>query len=228
MNAAQGTVVNKARQFAAEGKLSEKNALALEYVYGVRVLNKSPKTTPVETLPEETTKIGEKKTMEELTAFIRSLDDMFPTLKLADRKVEGAEDVTAVRDEISKSLVALTADISDKLALAETIPEELRSVEAITKLTVEAAAGRQYKSDLVELALKEGVRANGNDFDMEHWKRFLTEQTDLEVIKASVASFKKAADGKVDPGRKTKTVDDIPVSTVKIPVVPAEAYKVGR
>jgi len=228
MNAAQGTVVNKARTFAAEGKLSEKNALALEYVYGVRVLDKQPKTPSVEPPPEEKPKRGEKNTMEELIAFIRSLDDMFPTLKLSDRKVEGTEDVDSVRKAISELLDAKTADISDKLALVEAIPEELRSEAAVATLIVEAEAGRQYKADLVEQALKEGVRANGNDFDREHWTTFLSEQTDLAVIRASVASFRKAADAKVQPGQKTRTEDDTPVVTAKVPVVPAEAYKIGR
>jgi len=230
MNAAQGTVVNKARTFAAEGKLSDKNALALEYVYGTRVLNKTPKipTPPVIEDPEGNPKREEKKTMEKLVEFIRGLSDMFPTLKLTDRKVEGAEDVDAVRQEIADALVALKADVSDKLALVESIPEELRSEEAIAQLSVEAEAGRTYKSDLVETAIKEGVRANGNEFDEKHWRAFLAEQTDLKVIQASIASFTKTADAKLSPGRETRTEDDVPTSTAKIAVVPEEAYHVGR
>ena len=165
--------------------------------------------------------------MEELVTFIRGLSDMFPTLKLTDRKVESAEDVDAVRQEIAGALEASTADISDKLALVESIPEELRSEKAIAQLSVEAEAGRTYKSDLVDRAIAEGIREDGNDFDEEHWRAFHTAQTDLAVIKASVDSFKKAADLKLDPGQRTRTVDDIPTSTAKIAVVPAEAYKVG-
>ena len=229
MNAAQGTVVNKARAFAADGKLSEKNALALEYVYGTRVLNKTPKipTPPVVNDPEGNPKREEKKTMEELAKFIRGLSDIFPTLKLEDRKVDGAEDVEAVRQEIADALATLKVDISDKLALVDSIPEELRSAEAIATLTVEAEAGRTYKSDLVETAIKEGVRANGNEFDEKHWRAYLDEQTDLAVIKASIDSFRKAADAKLVAGQETRTEDDIPTSTAKIAIVPAEAYKVG-
>ena len=166
--------------------------------------------------------------MEKLVEFIRGLSDMFPTLKLTDRKVEGAEDVDAVRQEIADALVALKADVSDKLALVESIPEELRSEEAIAQLSVEAEAGRTYKSDLVETAIKEGVRANGNEFDEKHWRAFLAEQTDLKVIQASIASFTKTADAKLSPGRETRTEDDVPTSAAKIAVVPEEAYHVGR
>ncbi len=92
--------------------------------------------------------------MEELAKFIRGLSDIFPTLKLEDRKVDGAEDVEAVRQEIADALATLKVDISDKLALVDSIPEELRSAEAIATLTVEAEAGRTYKSDLVETAIQ--------------------------------------------------------------------------
>ena len=229
MNAAQGTVVNKARAFAAEGKLSDKNALALEYVYGTRVLGKTPviPTPPVNTDSEGNPKREEKKTMEELVTFIRGLSDMFPTLKLTDRKVESAEDVDAVRQEIADALVALKADVSDKLALVESIPEELRSEKAIAQLSVEAEAGRTYKSDLVDQAIKEGVRSSGNEFDEKHWRAYLTEQTDLAVIKASINSFRKEADAKLKAGQQTRDEDDVPTSTAKIHVVPSEAYKVG-
>ena len=165
--------------------------------------------------------------MEELAKFIRGLSDIFPTLKLEDRKVDGAEDVEAVRQEIADALATLKVDISDKLALVDSIPEELRSEEAIAKLSVEAEAGRTYKSDLVETAIKEGVRANGNEFDEKHWRAYLDEQTDLAIIRASVESFKKAADLKLKPGQETRIEDDVPTSTAKIHVVPAEAYKVG-
>jgi len=165
--------------------------------------------------------------MEELVTFIRGLSDMFPTLKLTDRKVESAEDVDAVRQEIADALVALKADVSDKLALVESIPEELRSEKAIAQLSVEAEAGRTYKSDLVDQAIKEGVRSSGNEFDEKHWRAYLTEQTDLAVIKASINSFRKEADAKLKAGQQTRDEDDVPTSTAKIHVVPSEAYKVG-
>lgn len=228
MNAAQGTIVNKAREFAAGGKLSKKNALALEYVYGTRVLDKPViSTPPIANEPVVNPKREEKETMEELIKFIRGLSDIFPALKLEDRKVEDAKDVAAVRQEIADALAASTADVSDKLALVESIPEELRSEEAIAQLFVEAEAGRTYKSDLVGQAVKEGIRANGNEFDEKHWRAYLTEQTDLEVIKASAESFRKTADANLDPGQKSRTEDNVPTSTAKVHVVPAEAYKVG-
>lgn len=71
-----------------------------------------------------------------------------------------------------------------------------------TVLREQAQDGVTYRADLLQGALEEGVRALGNDFRQDDYKRLL-ESAPLETIKRFRDDWKKVADDKLSGGRKT-------------------------
>jgi len=238
MNAAQGTVVEKARQFASEGKLSEKNARVLEYAYQTRILidgNQEQITPPVRAeeppagKPQpKTEKQQEEIEMEKLQEFVRSLADLFPGAELATREITEDGDIAGVREVISGAIESIRAERGAKIELVDAIPEEYRSIEKINEAIKEAGWGRSYHNDLITEAITEGVRAYGNEFDKDHWRDYLSKQEDVEVIRKTRESFKKTADQKVKPGRTTEDGDGRNVIKVAKPAIPDNAHKMGK
>ena len=84
-----------------------------------------------------------------------------------------------------------------------------------------ADVGRQYRADLIEDALAQGVRAYGNEFARETYLGVL-EGANIAVIKRMREDWRIIGDGIIVPGRKTQ---DTPSTAPKErPGVPDAAY----
>ena len=238
MNAAQGTIVEKARGMIERGELGEKEILALQYEYGVRFVQPDAKNSRreddgdgKEKKPPAGRVAGKqfKSKKEEnpmelelirnaLRSFYTQISDHVPgdsakrlsAFEADVARAEDAKDVERILSDIGTLMVGEIVTSKEDRELLDIIPEELRSTEKITELLEAADHGRQYKKDLIDQALEEGVRAQGNDFDKEHWENYLGSQSDLKVIRDTIDSFRKMADAKLKAGRKTKDGEEPP------------------
>lgn len=97
----------------------------------------------------------------------------------------------------------------------------------LSQLRSLADDGRQYRTDLIEEALAEGVRAHGDEFAQETYRGML-EQSSIEVIKRMRDDWKAIGDKRFLGGRQTEDgdpsagADDVPVTADDVPIT---AYK---
>lgn len=88
------------------------------------------------------------------------------------------------------------------IALADKVLE-LRS--KVKTLEQEAAWGREYREAMIADALREGVRAQGENFDEEKFEAFLRrESTTMEDIRLMRDTWSAAGDARFGQGRKTR------------------------
>lgn len=115
----------------------------------------------------------------------------------------------------------------------EAMGEELEPAQAIRQLAEEverlrplADDGRTYRSDLIEEALAEGVRANGDEFAEETYRGIL-ERADIATIKRMRDDWKRLGDKRFPGGSGTVPEDETPASeqTREPNLVPDEAYR---
>lgn len=84
---------------------------------------------------------------------------------------------------------------------------EYKSVEAIDTLKAEAAHGRQYMADLIEEAVSERVKAQGDIFteDMANFYRnMLAGANNIDAIKAEISAHKESVKRQFEAGRVTQ------------------------
>jgi hypothetical protein len=88
------------------------------------------------------------------------------------------------------------------IALADKVLE-LRS--KVRTLETEAAWGREYREAMIADALREGVRAQGENFDEEKFEAFLRrDSTTMEDIRLMRDTWSAAGDARFGQGRKTR------------------------
>lgn len=105
-------------------------------------------------------------------------------------------------DEV-RDLLGSTAEEADLLA-------EIRAkMERIAELEPQAKDGRSYRSDLIGLAIAEGIRAHGENFDEETYRSML-ETSNIEFIERMTADFRALADATLPSGRQTHEDGDPP------------------
>jgi hypothetical protein len=254
MNAAQGTVVQKARELAQRGKLKEKDILSLEMSYGVRFfdINKKvePLKVPATVVPDKgrNNKIEEQK-MEQLRAILFGLTSMFAKTSsgsprerslsdLATRaeKVQDEVGLAAIGTELAEQVRDLLNEYQSHRELVAALPEDSRTVEAVQDILARAEDGKSHKNGLVESAIAEGVRFEGETFDQAHWKPVL-ERMPLANLSRQKDIWKAEADSKLAAGRKSKESSDgglaVPKKEDKTPPqkstgLPDEIYAVGQ
>jgi hypothetical protein len=219
LNAAQGTVISKARHLAETGLLKACQIETLEHAYGVRIFQPDggrslgalkPRKTggnPA-TVTEETDMDLARELLKGLIEAFRSVLPESPLrVKAKDlqARVESAEAETGLR-EASTVLAGLIsesrADYAAVRAVHDALPETDRAAPKVAVLIAEAAEGRQYRADLVKEALAEGVRAQANDFNKAHWEKALGKES-LEFIKTQRDEWKKMADAKIVAGQRS-------------------------
>lgn len=215
--ATPGAVILKARAAAAEGRLRGKEAEILEQVYRVALpvarhyagvdVGDEPKARP-ETEGRE-------------VSFIAVLDKL---------KIGVGLDETARAAALEARLGELTATES-KL---ETAQGDLTAAQArIAELEPAAKDGQQYRTDLVEEALAEGVRAHGKDFDSETYGETLR-AAKIETIKRMRDDFKRMGDARLGGGRRSRDGHEPPADrqqptadgTRTVELEPQTAYRV--
>lgn len=120
-----------------------------------------------------------------------------------------------------------------RAALAETNAPEGEVLEQVRWLADEngrlrplADAGRQYRADLVDGALAEGVRAFGQEFNQEQYRAVL-DNSGIDVIKLMAADWRRIGDGRFPNGRQTQDAAQRPETEQPEQarkLVPDEAY----
>ncbi len=114
------------------------------------------------------------------------------------------------------------AELQQQLSEREARFAELeRQVGELTSL---AELGKQYRADLIEDTLKEGVRAQGQAFP-EATYRGLLERSDLNAIKTLRASFEAAARERLGPGGRQTRAMELPTSAPMTPARPVGQYR---
>lgn len=104
-----------------------------------------------------------------------------------------------------------TLDAETALVLIDKAAARMKGLEP------QAEDGRKYREDLIASAIQEGIRAHGNDFNADKYKRLLS-SAPLEDIKSVATDFKKVADAVLPAGRATTDEGTEDEKTVQVPV----------
>lgn len=128
-----------------------------------------------------------------------------------DKTMDFEAIVTQVREALSVpadgDVVATITGITGELAQLRTAKET--ADQRIKTLEVEAADGRQYRTDLVSETLAEGVRAFGEKFDKDTYGEML-KSAPLTVIKRMKTDWQSIGDERFSGGRKSQDNGDAP------------------
>ena len=151
-------------------------------------------------MPPEEIKAGDQPTGPDPLAGIRTI------LTGAGRSAKNVEET--IRQLISDS---------DELA---TLRDQTKDLAEVRRL---ADDGRKYRTDLIDDAIAEGVRAHGADFAQETYRGTL-ETSSLDTIKLMRDDWKRLADSKLKSGRQTQDATDAQPAACKNDV-PDTAYR---
>lgn len=188
-------MILKAQRMASAGLIDEKQVAILEQRYRVKL----PAPVRFFTVSEGITQ--HKERMMELT-----LDE-----KQLERVVGVFIDQGVIPADKRETIEA--KDIGDAVVTLAT--RYMRRESA-------AKDGEQYREDLVNTAIAEGVRAHGNDFKVDNYRLILT-GAPLETIKTITADFKKVADSVLPAGRSSVQDDETPVAK-EVSLAPDSAF----
>lgn len=137
--------------------------------------------------------------------------------------IAAVKDGTLDKKDLSKALAELLGSdfraAADK-AIIDKLGEDNATPEAVEILKLDAAAGRQYKADLIDKAIETRVRAQGEKFteaQKDRYRKSLTNSADLDYVKGEIeiyeAEVKEALiAGRQTPGDSDNLDDDIPTS----------------
>lgn len=134
----------------------------------------------------------------------------------------GPESVKETGVDIRELLLKLGAPVE---ADAEWVVKEMGSLrDQVTRLTPLADDGTAYRRDLVDDAIKAGVRAHGNDFAVETYKGIL-DAAPLATIKRMTADWEATATKVLPAGRLSSDgpVDGAPAAAAT--TVPDAIYR---
>lgn len=211
--ATPGAMLRKAESLARHGELEPEKAAAFELRYKVHLPTR--KSFPVPDLEE---KRGNEETpasestgdqpmnYEEIVNEARaalaeaSINDSIPVAagirQLVDRvaQLEAAE--TAVRAALPAG--AEGSNLTDRVAAL---------ASELTRLQPLADDGRAYRTDLIETAVAEGVRAHGEEFAQETYRGMLNASS-IEVIKRMRDDWATIAAERFKSGRQSRDGDD--------------------
>lgn len=172
--AAPGAYIDKAREYAAQGQLSQTRSATIEKTYGIELAENKRLFIPK----------GGKQTMnilEQIRAAIAA-----GTLKNEEliKEAEAGGEVYRNAED-----AALRAELGDAA-----------TVDAVKKLKVEAEQGRAYMTDLVDRAVAARVKVEGEEFNKDSYKRVLENSQDAEYVRSEAESFEKLAKKKFGEG----------------------------
>jgi ATP-dependent exoDNAse (exonuclease V) alpha subunit len=99
-------------------------------------------------------------------------------------------------DEPETVLEKVTGEVTDLREQVETQKDEIADLQAAAK------DGEAYRDARVEEAIKQGVRAYGDDFDEEYHREYYGDMP-LEKLEDHIAQNKKKGDAALAAGRST-------------------------
>lgn len=212
--ATPGASILKARMLSDAGMLKPEAARLIEQRY--RYLNV--------TFPDarHIVPVGKSNTEVKDMEGIRLTDGTLLTLPEIDAHVSRSAAIRATLDELDISkgkdhiegVRALLAEIT-----------RLRAIEeSVATIRAQAEDGKKYRSSLIAEAVKQGIRAHGNDFKVDE-QRTMLESLSLDSIKLMSESWRKVGDALFGGGRQTEDQTD-PEQRPKKRAQPVSAFKV--
>ena len=122
-------------------------------------------------------------------------------------KTDRQQQVTQLRDAVGLKDVRSTDDPDEVLEKVKTEVGDLRDTvetqkDEIADLTKAAEDGKAYREARVEEAIKQGVRAYGDEFDEEYHREYYGEMP-LEKLETHITQNKKKGDAALSGGRST-------------------------
>ena len=122
-------------------------------------------------------------------------------------KTDQQQQVTQLRDAVGLKDVRSTDDPDEVLEKVKTEVGDLRDTvetqkDEIADLTKAAEDGKAYREARVEEAIKQGVRAYGDEFDEDYHREYYGDMP-LEKLETHIAQNKKKGDAALSGGRST-------------------------
>jgi hypothetical protein len=156
---------------------------------------------PMEPVPEE-----RKTTSEPVPA---QNDNAAAASQAADAAARTVADIGSILTEAGIAEADRADVVTGVRTLAARFKEESRMAEV----------GRKYRSTLIEDAIKEGVRAHGNTFNVEG-RRALLEKLEVSEIEGMRDDWRSQADAELPRGRKTNEEAETPQAsqTLAVPI----------
>ncbi len=212
----------KAQRMAEAGELDPKMRTTLEARYRMRL----PETRSFAGVDMPQRNDTNAQIQGETMDFEKVVNDVRGALGIGkDADVISA--VTAIAEQAQK-LRSVEEDrnaVATKLEAEQTRANELSA--KVAELEPQAADGRAYRTDLIADAIAEGVRARGEDFDVETYRGVL-ESAPIAVIKRMKADWQAVGDSQFVGGRKTTDEGEQAPGkkSERKPVISQSAYKV--
>lgn len=131
--------------------------------------------------------------------------------------IEALGDRAPAEDQTDDGVLAVVRDLVAELDRVNEERDQLRSL---------ADVGRQYHADTVDEAINEGVRAMGDNFDVEHYRTMLKGLT-IEAVKRMRDDWARIGDAQFTGGRKTgegREVEEENERVERPALVPDAAY----
>jgi len=204
--ATPGAMIEKARQFASEGRFSPADMDEIEDRLGVRirptavVLPVVTRTTPDAPVAQERT---QDMTAAELIEAMLADPELDAAARSALQGLHARADLTAA--DVAAAVTPLLRTPAPQVDASEV--ERLQA--RVTALEPQAADGAAYREQLITETLAAGVRAHGAEFQQATWERLLREPSrSLADIRTFQTDFDKAATARLGTGgRKSGAVD---------------------
>jgi hypothetical protein len=208
--ATPGAMIAKARVLATEGQLSERRRELVEVRYHIHLPERDRRWAGTDTRgtqqQSKETGMADDETEQQPQAPAALGQQDTPT-SVPDETADGAERAAPVTAPDAQ-LTAVRAALAEAgQAEAATVLAGVRALAAeVARLRPLADDGRQYRTDLMAEALREGARAHGADFATETY-RGLLETAPLATIKRMRDDWAKAGDALFVGGRQTVEAD---------------------
>lgn len=207
--ATPGAMIDKAIRMSETGQLAMKDARMLEEQWGVRIL---PARTFGVIQPKDRGQIGAGLLTVDYPpsdeALVNWAVGQLGQKPATDQEEKGSEGAMGFDfEKFLESLRAADAGLAERLAGApeaeratllissyvERRDEAARLTGEANGLKARAALGDQWIADLVEQAVRARVRAEGDKFDAERYRKLLKSNADPDFIKEEIASWERAS-----------------------------------
>jgi hypothetical protein len=181
--ATPGAYIDKAQERIQQGELSPENIYKLERTYQVRF------------------KYDEKRSIfmpKKESDHVNLLEQIRAALK--DNTVEKSRIYEVLSGEGEPFRQADDIAIRNELG-------DLATPEGVRQLKADADNGKKYVADLIDKAVAERVKVQGDSFDADKYKAMLVRVGDIDFIKDELASYEKQAKERFVSGRQTEPED---------------------
>lgn len=196
--------IQKARQFANKHKLGQSRLAMLQQglgtrydeldksIFGIRV-NEDGSTGSNNT---DDNQQGGKENM-------ITIDDVREAVENEDITIDELKDLIAELEDDEEKDDEEKDDDSDRYAkMVKRVFGDNVTEKTLRRVKEEAEAGRSYKKDLIQRAVKSRASVQGKVFNKAHYKKML-QRSDVEAIREEAESYEKMKGSKFQAGRST-------------------------